>query len=145
MAPLIENLAEWAHHLLVTLDRQVAATRDPSCERCSTKSPPTRRRRRSTRRGGIQLERAHGGHSAAAPTSATLCSRGSRRTRPIGTPADITLDELHVELFHPADAATAGPRSAAGVPASLRTRAATLAAHVVNRRGCIGARFVRTI
>jgi hypothetical protein len=25
----------------------------------------------------------------------------------IGTPVDITLDELHVELFHPADAATA--------------------------------------
>ena len=25
----------------------------------------------------------------------------------IGTPADITLDELHVELFHPADEATA--------------------------------------
>ena len=25
----------------------------------------------------------------------------------IGTPADITLDELHIELFHPADAATA--------------------------------------
>ena len=25
----------------------------------------------------------------------------------IGTPADITLDELHVELFHPADDATA--------------------------------------
>ena len=25
----------------------------------------------------------------------------------IGTPADITLDELHVELFHPADGLTA--------------------------------------
>ena len=25
----------------------------------------------------------------------------------IGTPVDITLDELHVELFHPADEATA--------------------------------------
>src|SRR5215217_3571477 len=29
MAPRIENFAEWAHHLLGTLDRQVAATRDP--------------------------------------------------------------------------------------------------------------------
>ena len=29
MAPRVENFAEWAHHLLGTLDRQVAATRDP--------------------------------------------------------------------------------------------------------------------
>ena len=29
MAPRIVNFAEWAHHMLGTLDRQVAATRDP--------------------------------------------------------------------------------------------------------------------
>ena len=31
MAPRIANFAEWAHDMLATLDRQVAATRDPRC------------------------------------------------------------------------------------------------------------------
>ena len=89
MAPLIENLAEWAHHLLVTLDRQVAATRDPELRRCSTKSPPIPTSPRSTRRGG----------------SARTCPRWSLRCAPRRRRcAVVVLDEhvdRHARRHHP--------------------------------------------
>jgi transcriptional regulator with XRE-family HTH domain len=106
MSSRIENLAEWAHHLLATLDRQVAITRDPQL------------------RDLLDEVRAY-------PNIAALDATWRTRSAPpavlvplrlrvdgavqswfstntsIGTPVDITLDELHVELFHPADEATA--------------------------------------
>jgi transcriptional regulator with XRE-family HTH domain len=110
MAPRIDNLAEWAHHLLATLHRQVAVTRSallrdlldevaayPNIAELS-KAWRTRpeiptvvvplRLRVADDDGGTAMQ-----------------SWFSTNTS-IGTPADITLDELHVELFHPADAAT---------------------------------------
>ena len=105
MAPSIENFAEWAHHLLGTLERQVAATRD-------------------SRLGDLLAEvLAYPNVAAldpswrtrdAAPTVVVplrlrvgddVQSWFSTNTS-FGTPVDITLDELHVELFHPADEAT---------------------------------------
>jgi transcriptional regulator with XRE-family HTH domain len=111
MAQWIDNLDEWAHHLLGTLDRQVAMTRDPELRELldevsnypniaaldhewrTRSSIPTvvvpLRMRMPDREGG-----------------SFVYSWFSTNTS-IGTPADITLDELHVELFHPADEATA--------------------------------------
>ena len=107
MAPRIDNFAEWAHDLLGTLDRQVAATRDPRLRdlldevssypnvaalgtswRTRSETPDRRRAAPAARR------RPH------------VQSWFSTNTS-IGTPVDITLEELHVELFHPADEATA--------------------------------------
>ena len=42
------------------------------------------------------------GDDAGAPVQSWFSTNTS-----IGTPVDITLEELHVELFHPADQATA--------------------------------------
>lgn len=111
LAPRIENLDEWAHHLLATLDRQVAATRDPQLRTLleEVASYPT----------VAHLDRGWRTRSAVPTVLVPLRLRvpdGSGGTvtqswfstnTSIGTPADITLDELHVELFHPADAATA--------------------------------------
>src|SRR5262245_22370032 len=110
MAPRVENLAEWAHHLLSTLHRHVAVTRSAELRRLldEVSAYPT-------------VADLHGSWRApaAAPTvvvplrlrvedaaDAVVQSWFSTNTS-IGTPADITLDELHVELFHPADEATA--------------------------------------
>ena len=111
MAPRIVNFAEWAHDLLGTLDRQVAATHDPRLPR------PARRRSRATRTSPPSDRR--GGHAASTPTivvplqlrvgtgEAAYTQSWFSTNTSIGTPVDITLDELHVELFHPADEATA--------------------------------------
>jgi transcriptional regulator with XRE-family HTH domain len=108
LARRIENLAEWAHHLLGTLDRQVAITRDSrlralldevrSYPNIADLEPSWR-----TRTGPPALLvplRLRAGESG------VVQSWFSTNTS-IGTPVDITLDELHVELFHPADEETA--------------------------------------
>jgi transcriptional regulator with XRE-family HTH domain len=106
MAPRIENFAEWAHHLLGTLDRQVAATRDPrlrdlladvSAYPNITALDGTWRTRDGIPAVVVPLRLRAGD---------VVQSWFSTNTS-IGTPVDITLDELHVELFHPADEATA--------------------------------------
>ena len=79
----------------------------PGCATSSTRCRATRTSPRShgswrTRDGDADRRRA-----AAAAGRRHSCSRGSRRTRRSARPVDITLDELHVELFHPADEATA--------------------------------------
>jgi transcriptional regulator with XRE-family HTH domain len=106
MARYVENLGEWAHALLATLDRQVAVTRDPQLSALldevsgypNIRAFDTAWRTRSlpTVVATLRLRRPDGTVQAWFSTNAS-----------IGTPADITLDELHVELFHPADAATA--------------------------------------
>ena len=106
LAPRIENLAEWAHNLLATLDRQVAITRDPRLRDLleEVRSYPnvagldsTWRTRSAPPAVLVPLRLRVGGE---------VQSWFSMNTS-IGTPVDITLDELHVELFHPADEATA--------------------------------------
>jgi transcriptional regulator with XRE-family HTH domain len=106
MAPRIENFAEWAHDMLATLDRQVAVTRDPRLRDLldEVTSYPnvaaldgTWRTRGATPTVVVPLQLRVGDF-----TQSWFSTNTS-----IGTPVDITLDELHVELFHPADEATA--------------------------------------
>ena len=107
MAPRIENFAEWVHHLLGTLDRQVAATRDPRLRAAPRRGLGVPQRGRAARLLADARRRAGRRRATRGCGSATPCSPGSRRTRRSARPVDITLDELHVELFHPADEATA--------------------------------------
>lgn len=110
MAGRIENLDEWAHHLLATLDRQVAVSRDPRLRRLLEEVsayPTVTRLRGSWRTRSAQPTvvvplRLRVGDGADAVVQSWFSTNTS-----IGTPVDITLDELHVELFHPADEATA--------------------------------------
>jgi transcriptional regulator with XRE-family HTH domain len=109
MAPRIENLAEWAHHLLSTLDRQVAVTRDPRLRELldEVSTYPTVRDIDSWHtRSGVPAVvvplRLRIGDGDGAMVQSWFSTNTS-----IGTPVDITLEELHVELFHPADEATA--------------------------------------
>ena len=106
MAPRIENLAEWAHNLLATLDRQVAITRDSRLRDLldEVRSYPN----------VAALDATWRTRSAPPAVLVPLRLRVGDQVQSwfsmntsIGTPVDITLDELHVELFHPADAATA--------------------------------------
>jgi transcriptional regulator with XRE-family HTH domain len=106
MAPRIVNFPEWAHDLLATLDRQVAATRDPQLREllAEVTSYPnvaalgtTWRTRSDTPTVVVPLQLRVG----------DLTQSWFSTNTSIGTPVDITLDELHVELFHPADEATA--------------------------------------
>jgi transcriptional regulator with XRE-family HTH domain len=100
MAPHIVNLAEWRAHLLTRLQRQVAATGDPRLAELLT-----------------ELQRYPGGeHSPPAPTDVVVPLRyrlGDRElslfsmTAVVGTPMDVTIEELAIESFYPADEATA--------------------------------------
>ena len=110
MAPRIENLDEWAQNLLGTLDRQVAITRDSRLRDLldEVRSYPNVAALDSswrTRSGPpsvlvpLRLRVGEGDDEHVQSWFSTNTS--------IGTPVDITLDELHVELFHPADEATA--------------------------------------
>jgi transcriptional regulator with XRE-family HTH domain len=110
MAPRIENLSEWAHHLLGTLDRQVAITRDPRLRELldEVRSYPN-----VAALDGSWRTRT-GPPSVLVPLRLRVGEGADERVQcwfstntSIGTPVDITLDELHVELFHPADEATA--------------------------------------
>ena len=111
MAANIVNLDEWAHHLLSTLHRQVAVTRSDGAARTArrgldvSRTSPSVSGRWQTRPAvptvvvPLRLRVADGNDGY------TVQSWFSTNTS-IGTPVDITLDELHVELFHPADEAT---------------------------------------
>ena len=106
MAPHIVNLAEWRAHLLTRLQRQVAATGDPRLAELLT-----------------ELRRYPGdGHPPPAPAGSPASTDvvvplryrlGDRElslfsmTAVVGTPMDVTIDELAIESFYPADEATA--------------------------------------
>jgi transcriptional regulator with XRE-family HTH domain len=106
LAPLIANLAEWRAHLLSRLRRQVGLTADPALaallEECA----------------------AYPGGEAAVEPHAVLVPLRIRTpqgtlslfstTTVFGTPVDITLSELAIELFFPADEATARAVRGAG-------------------------------
>mgnify|MGYP001392134634 CR=1 FL=1 len=110
MAARIANLPEWTHHLMGTLDRQVAVTRDPRLRALLdevAQYPAVRDLDSSwkTRAGGPTVVvplRLRAGSGVEAVELSWFSTNTS-----IGTPVDITLEELHVELFHPADEATA--------------------------------------
>ena len=100
IAPRIENLAEWRAHLLARLRRQVQLTGDPVL------------------RALLQEVSAYPGEerefSADNAVLVPLTVRTSlgtlsffSTTTVFGTPVDVTLSELAIELFFPADDATA--------------------------------------
>lgn len=119
LAPRIANLAEWRGHLLARLQHQVQATADETLmalleelkryPACAAEAASARRRP---------------GHGAAAGRSASsrdyagivvplelVTPKGTlaffSTTTVFGTPVDVTLSELAVEAFFPADTATA--------------------------------------
>ena len=122
LAPRIANLAEWRRHLLARLRRQVEASAD------ATLADLLHELRDAPLYGGAHPDQApepeaaapeHGGvivplllHSEAGLLSFLST------TTVFGTPVDITLSELALETFFPADAATAAVlRGLAGEPA----------------------------
>ncbi len=101
IAPRIGNLAEWRTHILQRLDRQVAQSGD---------------------RELMTLRQELAGYAAGATSDVTqidelivpleiMTSAGMMRffttTTVFGTPLEVTLSELAIESFFPADAATA--------------------------------------
>jgi transcriptional regulator with XRE-family HTH domain len=109
LAPRIANLAEWRAHLLARLRRQIEATADPFLEEL------LRELRSYPGAGGSPSagdEAGPGGEYAGVVVPFRLVTeRGAlslfSTTTVFGTPMDITLEELALESFFPADAATA--------------------------------------
>jgi transcriptional regulator with XRE-family HTH domain len=105
MAPRILNLGEWSAHLLARLRRQAAITADPELERLH---------RELAGYPGVEPD---GGHDETTGAEVVLPLRlreqdggelaffGTVST--FGTAVDITLAELAIEAFYPANAATA--------------------------------------
>jgi hypothetical protein len=100
MAPRIANLAEWRAHLLHRLDRQAAATADPVLRALHD-----------------ELAALPGGTAPATPDGLVVPltlrtgDGGELRffsvTAVLGTPLDVTLSELAIESFLPANPQTA--------------------------------------
>jgi len=119
LAPLIVNLPEWRGHLLDRLKRQWRITRDPALDR-------------------LLRELTHyptGLPAARSPTGSTdeiavpLRLRTQRGTLSFlstvtvfGTPVEITLSELTLEAFYPADPETLAILREGQLPASLPAR-----------------------
>jgi len=106
LAPLIVNLAEWRAHLLERLRRQVRITRDPALEALA---------RELTAYPGGTVRAAN---YAPSPTGDEIAVPLRLRTHAgvlsflstvtvFGTPVEITLSELSLEAFYPADPETA--------------------------------------
>ena len=104
LAPRIVNLGEWRAHLLGRLRRQAARTADPDLARLydELRAYPCDQPEPETELPGpgdivVPLRLRHGDHELAFfSTVATF-----------GTPLDITVAELVIESFFPADASTA--------------------------------------
>jgi transcriptional regulator with XRE-family HTH domain len=101
MAPRIANLPEWRAHLLARLHHQAEATGDARLAELHA-----------------ELAAYPGGQAEPPPARAEvvvpLCYHGDARelcflsiTAVVGTPMDVTVSELAIELFYPADAPTA--------------------------------------
>ena len=97
LAPRIANLPEWRAHILHRLDRQAANTADPVLRELHD-----------------ELAALPGG-TPAAPADGVVVPLQLRSpdlsffsvTAVLGTPLDVTLSELAIETFLPADRATA--------------------------------------
>ena len=114
LAPRIENLAEWRAHLLTRLRQQIDVTADPELTKLldelaaypapgSAKSPRTNV---TDEYAGVVVPLRY-------VTDAGTLSLFSTTTI-FGTPVDVTLAELAIESFFPADAATADMLRSAG-------------------------------
>ncbi|HZU88335.1 MAG TPA: helix-turn-helix transcriptional regulator [Stellaceae bacterium] len=118
LAPRTVNLAEWRAHLLARLQRQIELTADRQLLALSeelARYPAPRQTGRPAMTGrdaaavAVPLRLRVGEHVLAFFSTITV----------FGTPLDITLSELALESFFPADAATAEIlRAAAATPSS---------------------------
>jgi transcriptional regulator with XRE-family HTH domain len=108
LAPRIANLGEWRAHLLARLHRQIETSGDPALADLLRElaAYPVRERSRQTRAGGTQHD--YGGVVVPIQLVADAGVLSFFSTTTVfGTPLDITLSELALEAFFPADEATA--------------------------------------
>ena len=101
MAPRIVNFGEWSGHLLDRLRRRAALTGDPELERLHAELAGY---------PGVELEPPTAGGEIIVPLRLRAGDEelGFISTAStFGTAVDITLEELCIEAFYPADAATA--------------------------------------
>lgn len=103
LAPLTVNLAEWCAHLLERLHRQIEATADPVLvalyDELKTYPIPARGAPRTNLAESVAVPfQMRMGKDVLSFISTTMI---------FGTPVDITLSELALETFFPADEATA--------------------------------------
>jgi transcriptional regulator with XRE-family HTH domain len=115
LAPRIANLAEWRSHLLVRLRRQIEVSADPVLEEllnelCGYPAPVEGAENSGAENSGAENGGAGEFAGVAVPfrlvTEQGVLSFISTTTI-FGTPVDVTLSELALESFFPADAATA--------------------------------------
>jgi transcriptional regulator with XRE-family HTH domain len=106
LAARIVNLPQWREHLLARLDRQVEVSRDPVLEAlradlCAYPPP----------QGGAWPDVAGEDHSRVVVPLQVRSDAGTlsfiSTTTVFGTPVEVTLSELALETFFPADAKTA--------------------------------------
>jgi transcriptional regulator with XRE-family HTH domain len=107
LAPRIANLAEWRAHLLERLRRQVEVSADPVLAKLHEELrgypvPPLARGRKPASNGDFADVVVPFRYATDVGTLSFFST-----TTVFGTPVDITLSELAVEAFFPADAATA--------------------------------------
>ncbi len=110
LAPRIANLGEWRAHLLSRLSRQAAVTADPELTKLSEEL-------RSYPGGVAELT---DGSDIVVPLRLRLGTRELSLLSTVttfGTPLDVTVAELAIESFFPADAGTADALREAAVPA----------------------------
>lgn len=103
LAPLIVNLGQWKAHLLSRLAQQIDASGDARLmelerEIAAYPAPPTGRSHEEADGIAIPMQMRLGGQVLSFLSTTTV----------FGTPVDVTLSELAVEAFFPADAETAG-------------------------------------
>ncbi len=102
LAPRTANLAEWCGHLAERLARQIEATADPAlialAEELKTYPVPARNAAEARGEGIAIPLRLRAGDAELRFISTTMV---------FGTPVDVTLSELAVETFFPADEETA--------------------------------------
>ncbi|WP_442281852.1 helix-turn-helix domain-containing protein [Variovorax sp. M-6] len=111
LAPRIANLAQWRGHLLERLQQQIAATGDTALAALHDElaAYPTPQVSHDAPAAGIELSNVIVPFQLVTPDG--VLSFISTTTI-FGTPVDVTLQELAVESFFPADAQTAKALSA---------------------------------
>ena len=112
MAPRIVNLAAWRAHVLARLHQQILASDDDDAARARGRA---RGLPGAGRRGAWNdaLQRRAGARRPAVVDSALGRLSFISTTTVFGTPVDVTLAELALESFFPADAATTAALRAA--------------------------------
>jgi transcriptional regulator with XRE-family HTH domain len=108
LAPHIVNLAQWKHHLLSRLAQQIDASADPKLieleKELAAYPAPAKGRAMHEEADGIAIPM----QLRLGPQVLSFIST----TTIFGTPVDVTLSELAVEAFFPADAETAAAMAA---------------------------------